>query len=74
MLVREPDQFGVERAHQQLAVGLRLVKLAKPNRHVAANDDRALASLDDDDLHAGRVARRRDKPEAGKQLEFAVDR
>jgi len=39
-----------------------------PDRHVAAND------LDDNDLHAACVARRRDKPEPGKQLEFAVDR
>src|SRR5574342_1177162 len=72
--VREPDQLGVERAHPQLAFGVRLVELAKPNRHVAANDDRAPASLDDDDLHAACVARRRDEPEAGKQLELAVDR
>src|SRR3990172_227437 len=32
------------------------------------------ASLDDDALHAACVARRRDEPEPGKQLEFAVDR
>src|SRR5689334_23871621 len=74
VLVREPDQLGVERAHPQLAFGARLVELAKPNRHVAANEDRAPASLDDDDLHAACVARRRDEPEPGKQLEFAVDR
>ena len=40
VLVREPDQLGVERAHPQLAFGARLVELAKPNCHVAANDDR----------------------------------
>ncbi|MCA1837640.1 MAG: hypothetical protein LC674_02355 [Actinobacteria bacterium] len=57
--MREPDQLGVERAHPQLTLGVRLVELAKPNRHVAANDDRALASVDDDDLHAACVARRR---------------
>ena len=74
VLVREPGQLGVERTHPQLAFGARLVELAKPNRHVAANDDRAPASLDDDDLHAASVARRRDEPEPGKQLEFAVDR
>src|SRR5690349_5379204 len=74
VLVREPDQLGVERAHPQLAFGARLVELAKPNRHVAANDYRAPASLDDDHLHAPGVARRRDEPEPGKQLEFAVDR
>lgn len=74
MLVREPDQLGVEGAHPQLAFGARLVELAKPNCHVAANDDRAPAGLDDDDLHAACVARRRDEPEPGKQLEFAVNR
>jgi len=61
-------------AHPHLAFGVRLVELAKPNRHVAANDDRTRASLDDDDLHAACVAGRRDEPEPGKQLEFAVDR
>jgi hypothetical protein len=45
---------------------VRLVELAKPHRHVAANDDRAPASLNDDDLHARCVARRRDEPEPGK--------
>ena len=72
--VREPDQFGVERTHPQLAFGARLVELAKPNRHVAANDNRAPASLDHDDLHAACVPRRRDEPEPGKQFEFAIDR
>jgi hypothetical protein len=37
VLVREPDQLGAERAYAQLAFGVRLVELAKPNRHVAAN-------------------------------------
>ena len=32
MLVREPDQLGVERAHPQLAFGVRLVELAEPDR------------------------------------------
>jgi hypothetical protein len=36
VLVREPDQLGVERAHPQLAFGVRLIELAEPNRHVAA--------------------------------------
>ena len=36
VLVREPDQLGLERTHPQLAFGLRLVELAEPNRHVAA--------------------------------------
>src|SRR5215212_8833322 len=74
VLVREPDQFGVERAHPQLAFGVRLVELAKPNGHVAADDDRTPAGLDDDHLHSVCVARCRDEPEPGKQLELAVDR
>src|SRR5262245_17737127 len=74
VLVREPDQLGVERAHPQLAFGVRIVELAKPNRHVATNHNGAPASLDHDDLHAGCVAWRRDEPEPGKQLELAVDR
>ena len=43
-------QLGVERAHPQLAFGVRLVELAEPNRHVAADDDRTPARLDDDNL------------------------
>ena len=74
MLVREPDQLGVERTHPQLAFGVRLVELAEPNRHVAADDDRTPASLDDDHLRAAGMARRRDESEPGKQLELAVDR
>ena len=74
VLVREPDQLGVERTHPQLAFGVRLVELAEPNRHVAADDDRTTTSLDDNHLHAACVARRRDEPEPGKQLELAVDR
>jgi hypothetical protein len=74
VLVREPDQLGVERAHPQLAFGFRLVELAEPNRHVAADDDRTPASLDDDYLRPACVARRRDEPEPGKQFELAVDR
>ena len=50
------------------------VELAKPNRNVAANDDRAPPVSTNDDLHAACVARRRDEPEPGKQLELAVDR
>ena len=72
--VREPDQLGVEREHPQLAFGVRLVELAEPNRHVAADDDRMPASLDDDHLHPVCGARRRDEPEPGKQFELAVDR
>src|SRR5512134_3737127 len=72
--VREPDQLGVEREHPQLAFGVRLVELAEPNRHVAADDDRTPASLDDDHLHPACVAWRGDEPEPGKQFELAVDR
>src|SRR5512139_286774 len=72
--VREPDQLGVEREHPQMAFGVRLVELAEPNRHVAADDDRTPAGLDDDHLHAACVARRRDESEPGEQLELAVDR
>ena len=66
--VREPDQLGVERAHSQLAFGVRLVELAEPDRHVAADNDRTPACLDDDHLHAACVARRREEPEPRKQL------
>jgi hypothetical protein len=52
VLVREPDQLGVERAYPQLAFGVRLVELAEPNRNVAADDERTPASLDDDHLRA----------------------
>ena len=74
MLVREPDQLGVKRVHPQLAFGVRLVKLAEPNRHVAADNHRTPTSLDNDHLHAACVARRRDEPEPGKQLKLAVER
>ena len=74
MLVREPDQLGVERSDQQLTFGFRIVEFAEPHCHVAADDDRTTAGLDNDHLRAAGVARRRDKSEPGKQLEFAVDR
>jgi hypothetical protein len=74
VLVREPDQLGVERKHPLPAFGVRFVELAEPHRHVAADDYRTPAGLDDDHLHAACVARRRDESEPGKQLELAVDR
>jgi hypothetical protein len=40
VLVREPDELGLERAHPQPALGARLVELAEANGHVAADDDR----------------------------------
>src|SRR4051794_17458024 len=73
VLVREPDELGLERAHSQLALRTRLVELAEANGHVTADDDRTSARLDDDDLHAARVARRRGEAEPGQQLELAVD-
>src|SRR5262245_10695185 len=74
MLVREPDQLGVERAYPQLPFGVRLVKLTEPNRHVTAAKDRTPASLDNDHLQPTCVARCRDEPEPGKQFELAFDR
>lgn len=74
MRVREVDQLGVERAHPPLSFGVRLVEFAEPNRHVAADDERTPAGLDDDDLRPARVARRGDEPQAGKEFELAVDR
>jgi hypothetical protein len=50
------------------------IELAEADRHVAADDDRALAGLDDDHLHAACVARRRNESESGQQLMLAVDR
>src|SRR3954470_15652480 len=73
VLVREPDHLGVERTHQELAFGVRLVELAEPDRHITGDDDRTPAGLDDDHLRAACVARRRDESETGKQLELAVD-
>ena len=74
VFVREPDLLGVECEHPQLAFGVRLVELAEPDCHVAAHDDRTPARLDNDHLQPRCVARRRDEPEPGKQLELAVDR
>ena len=74
LLVREPDLLGLEREHPLLAFGAGLLELAEPDRHVAADDDRTPAGLDDDHLHAACVARRRNEPEPGEQLELAVDR
>jgi catechol 2,3-dioxygenase-like lactoylglutathione lyase family enzyme len=59
VLVREPDELGLERAHPQLSFGVRLVELAEPNRHVAADDDWTAARLDEDALVPVRVPGRR---------------
>jgi hypothetical protein len=71
--VGEPDQLGVERAHQPLAFVARLVELAEEDRHVAADDGRTPVCFDDDHLRAWRVAWRRDESNPGQQLELAVD-
>src|SRR3954454_20803889 len=74
LLLRGPDQLGCERTLPHLAFGVRLVELSERDRHVAADDDRTLAIVGDDHLHAACVARRREEPEPGKQLDLAVDR
>jgi hypothetical protein len=74
VLVREPDELGVERVHAELTLGVRLVELAEPDRHVAADDDWTPAGLDDDHLCTAGVAGRRDEPDSRQQLELAVDR
>jgi hypothetical protein len=48
--VREPDQLGVDRAHQPLALRLWVVEVAVRDRGIADEDDRARVRLDDDDL------------------------
>jgi hypothetical protein len=50
VLMREPDQLGVERADQPLTFGARLVELAEEDGRVAGDDDPAAARLDDDHL------------------------
>src|SRR5437763_4263119 len=67
VLVREPDQLGVERADQLLAFGARLVELAEEDGRVAGDDDRTPDRLDHDHLRARRVAWRRDEPEPRQQ-------
>jgi hypothetical protein len=36
--VFQPHRLGIERPHQQLAFGVRIVELAGPDRHVAGYD------------------------------------
>jgi hypothetical protein len=64
VLVCEPDELGVERAHPQLSFGARLVQLAEPHRHVAADDDPTPASLDKDALMPVRVTGRWQQPDS----------
>jgi len=47
-------------------------ELLEPVADVAAEDDRALVGLHDDDLMSGRVSRRRQEPDARKDLRLAV--
>jgi hypothetical protein len=61
-------------AHPDLALGARLIELAEANGHVAADDDRPPSRLENNHLQPARVARRRDEPKPGQQLELAVDR
>src|SRR5689334_11236041 len=74
VLVREPDELGLERTHAQLALSAGLIELAEPDRHIATDDDRPPVRLDDDHLHAARMSRRRHEAESGHQLELAVHR
>ena len=62
--MREPDKLGLERAHPQLSFGVRLVELAEPNRHVAADDERTPARLDEDALVPVRVPGRWQQPDS----------
>jgi len=64
VLVREPDELGLERAHPQLALRARLLELAEPNRHVAADDDWMPARLDEDALVPVRVPGRRQQADS----------
>jgi hypothetical protein len=70
VLVREPEELGLERVHPQLALGTRIVELAEADGHVPADHDRAPARLDHDDLQAARVARRRDEEGSGIPMLF----
>ncbi len=65
--------WGLRAQTSSLAFGVRRVELAESNGHVPTDDNGTLASLDDNDLQPRRVARRRDKPDSGKQLELAGD-
>jgi hypothetical protein len=44
---------------------VRLIELAEPNCHVAADDDWTSTSLDDDHLHAARITRCRTSQSPG---------
>lgn len=61
MLVREPDQLGVERPHPQLAFGARLVELAALDVDRPAGEEVVAAAVVevqvcvDDDIDAGEV-------------------
>src|SRR3954468_15288810 len=69
VLVREPDLLGSECPDQPLALGAWVVELIEEDGRVAGDDDPATARLDDHDLGAAGVARRRNEPDARQQLE-----
>ncbi len=50
VLVRQPDQLGVEGTNPQLTYRIRLVEVAERHRQVADDHDRARAGLNDDHL------------------------
>jgi hypothetical protein len=72
--VREPDELGAQRTHPNLALGARLVELAKANSHITADDNRPASRLQDDHLQTTRVARRRNEPKPRQQLQLTVNR
>jgi len=66
VLVRQPDQLGLQGAHPPLT-------FVVEHRHVAADDDSRTAGFNDDHLRTWRVAGRRDEPEPRQHLQLAVD-
>ena len=73
MRMREPDQLGIERPHPPLALALRIVQLAEPDSHVTGDHGRPVTRVDDDHLNAPGVPRSGNEPDAGQELELAVD-
>src|SRR5579862_8234261 len=69
--VREIDRCA-ELDHELLAGGVGLADLGERVADVTADHDRPLVRLDDDDLMAARLARRRDDPDAWKDLLLTV--
>src|SRR3954469_18336445 len=65
VLVREPDHLGVERTHQPLAFGARLVELGEEDRRAPGDDPPPPIRLDPADLRPSRVPRSGDQPAPG---------